>query len=344
MPYSPKIDADFSTLYEIMTGPVQSKLLFVGMELKVFNQLKEPRSSREVAEALGTHLENTRLFLNGLTAMGLVTKSNHLYQNTPFTQTSLVEGSPTCFSDMLRQIASMRERAIADLSALVKKGPPLPSKETDMGDEEVWARYAVSMANYQRAGAAQQAVEIVSAIPEFSSFKTMLDLGGGPGIIGIALVKAHPTMNGVIFDQPAVARIAEQFIKEHHMENRITTMGGDYNEDPIGGKYDLIWASTTLNFAKPNIDSLTQKIYESLNPGGYFVSIADGLTCERTQPGHYVLDQLPSALMGHDFGMNQGVIAGAMVRTGFQTVRSQTIQTPMMPMELDIARKALYPS
>lgn len=336
----PKINADFSRLYEIITGPVQAKLLFVGMELKVFNQLTEPKSSDEVAEALGTHPENTRLFLNGLTAMGLVSKSDHLYQNTPSTQTALAEGGPTGFSEMLKQIASMRERAIADLSTLVKKGPPLPSKETDMGDEGVWTRYAVSMANYQRAGAAQQAVEIVSAIPEFLSFRSMLDLGGGPGIIGIALVKAHPTMNGVIFDQPAVARIAAQFIKEDHMEKRMTVMGGDYNQDSIGGKYDLIWASTTLNFASPDIDSLVKKIHDALNPGGYFVSIADGLTNERTQPGSYVLDQLPSALMGHDFAMSQGVVPDAMVRAGFHTVRSRTLQTPMMPMELDIARKA----
>lgn len=86
-------------------------------------------------------------------------------------------------------------------------------------------RPAASIANYQRAVWAQKAVEIVSGLPEFPLFRTMLDLGGGPGLVGIAIVSAHPSMKGVIFDRPAVVKVAETFIKEYEIEDRIEVMG-----------------------------------------------------------------------------------------------------------------------
>ena len=335
----PEINVSFNELYRILSGPIQSKLLLTGIELKVFNHLSEPRSSDDVAKALETHPENTRLFLDGLSASNLVVKNKGLYQNTTVTQASLVEESPTFIGKMFTLMSHMQDDAIADLPKLAKEGPPLPSKETDMGSEEIWVRYAASMANYQRAGSAQQAVEIVSGLPEFQSFGEMLDLGGGPGLIGIAIVAAHPTMKGVIFDKPSVVNVAERFIKEYEMEDRMAVMGGDYTSDSIGDGYDLIWASATLNFARHDLDTPIKKIYDALNPDGVFVSLSDGLTCERTKPENYVLSTLPSTLMGQDMGIDQGVIADSMLHVGFKSIRSRTIDTSMMPMDLDIGRK-----
>ena len=123
------------------------------------------------------------------------------------------------------------------------------------------------MANYEQAGSAQWAAEMVSQLPEFPSFQKMLDLGGGPGIIGIAIVASHPNMKGVIFDLPAMVKASETFIKEYEMEDRMEVLGGDYNHDSIGGGYDLVLASACLYFGKDNMDSLMKKIYDADGTG-----------------------------------------------------------------------------
>ena len=208
-----------------------------------------------------------------------------------------------------------------------------------MGSEEMWAQVTVINANYQRAGA-QQAAQAVSELPEFSSFKRMLDLGGGPGLLGIAIASAHPSMKSIIFDRPAIVKVAETFIKEYEMEDRMEVMAGDYLSDPIGSGYDLIWASATLNFARYNLDPLIKKIYDALNPGGVFISFQEGLTDERTKPEIMALNSIPTALMGQDMCFNQGEIADSMLRVGFKSVRSRTLDTDWGPMDLDIGRKA----
>ena len=336
----PEVEVSFEGLYRMLIAPIRSKLLLTGIELKVFNHLSEPRLAEAVAEAIGTHPANTRRFLDALTASDLLVKKNGLYQNTPVTQTFLVEDSPTFMGQMFTLTAQMCNPALNNLPKLVKEGPPPPSPEADMSGEEMMLQFALSMANNERSGPAQQVVEIVSGLPEFPSFKKMLDLGGGPGLIGIAIVASHPSMKGVIFDKPAMVKVAETFIVEYEMEDRMEVLGGDYLQDSIGEGYDLIWASATLNFGKDNMDALMKKIYDALNLGGVFISFSDGLTHERTKPGIMVLSWMPMMLMGQDMSLDQGFIADSMLRVGFNSVRSRTLDTPMGPMDLDIGRKA----
>jgi hypothetical protein len=44
-------------------------------------------------------------------------------------------------------------------------------------------------------------------------------------------------------------------------------------------------------------------------------------------------------LSGQDLMFNSGEVAEAMTRAGFSSVESAIVETPMMPLELDIARK-----
>jgi len=335
----PEVNASFADLYEMLIAPIRSKLLLAGIELGVFNHLSEPRTAETVAAAIGSHPENTRLFLDGLAACDLVTKKDGTYRNTAITQEFLVEGSQTFMGPILT-ITAQTFFALDDLPKLVKEGPPPPpTPEADMASEQIWAQFTAAMANAERAGIARQAPEIVSGLPEFPSFKKMLDLGGGPGLIGIAIVAAHPDMLGTIFDRPAVVKVSETAIKEYGLEDRMGVMGGDFIHDPIGEGYDLIWASSSLSLARDDMDSLIAKIYDALSPGGVFVVLHEGLTHERTKPGAMVLSMMPLALMGQDMSFDQGFIADSMLRVGFKSVRSRTLDTDWGPMDLDIGRK-----
>jgi len=336
----PEVNVSFAELYRMLIEPIKSKLLLTGIELGVFDHLSEPKSAKAVAEALGAHPENTKLFLDGLVASDLLIKKEGLYQNTPVTQAFLVEGNSTFLGQMFAFQAQMWYASLNDMPKLIREGHPPPSPEADMGFGEMWAQFVAPMANYERAGVAQQALEIVSELPEFPSFKKMLDIGGGPGLIGIAIVSSHPSMEGIIFDQPAIIKVTETFIKEYEMEDRIRVLGGDYNHDSIGKGYDLIWASNALNFGKDNIDSLMKKVYDALNFGGVSISHCEGLTHERTKPDFVVVSMLPMALMGQDMCFDQGSIADSMLLAGFKSVRSRTLDAPWGTADLDIGRKA----
>jgi hypothetical protein len=116
-------------------------------------------------------------------------------------------------------------------------------------------------------------------------------------------------------------------------------MSGDYLNDPIGEGYDLILASMTLNFALDSFDSLMNKVYAALNPGGIFLSISDGRRDNGTKPEDMVISMLLPLLSGHNIVINEDFIANAMLDSGFYKVRSRPILTPVGEVEYTVGRK-----
>ena len=333
----PEITLSYEDLTKMLIAPIRSKLLLTGIELKVFNYLSKSTSADVVAKTMGTHPSNTRVFLDSLAAIDLLHKKEGRYRNSPIAQAFLVETSPT-FLGRLFTFIKPDDQFLQNLPKLVKEGPPPPPKKPSFSDEAL-AKGVVLMADTERAGYAQKVAELVLTLPEFPSFRKLLDLGGGPGIIGMAIVDAHPTMTGVIFDLLPGVKLTKKFLQEYDMESRMEILGGDFNRDPIGEGYDCVVACNSLQFAQA-IDSVVKKIYHALNPGGVFVSLyAFGQTHERTKPESTVLSVLSMALMGQEGGVDQGYVVDSMLRVGFKSVRSRTLHTAYLPMELDIARK-----
>ena len=328
----PEVNQSYEDLFKMLFAPIRSKLLLTGIELKVFNQLSEPKPADAVAQALGTHPRITEVFLDSLTAIDLLQKKNGLYRNSPITQVFLVEESPTYLGAFLQLMPS--QLCPENLSQLIKEGPP-PMPEMAFSEEMFAQKYA----SVERAGYAQIMVDVVSELPEFPSFRKMLDLGGGPGLIGMAVVAAHPSMKGVIFDLPPMVKAAATFIHEYGMEDRMEVLGGDGFRDSIGEGYDLVLVCNSLQGDKDKLDSVVKKVYDALNTRGVFISCFGGLTHEGTKPEICALSLLSMALAGQDTGFDQGFVADSMLRAGFKSVRSRTLTTPLGPMDLDIARK-----
>jgi hypothetical protein len=334
----PELNLSYEGLFNILNAPLRSKLMLVGIELKIFNILSEPMSHADVAKIIGTHQRNTRVYLDSLASIDLLIKKDGLYRNSPVAQAFLVDDSPTYLGRVLTWLTP-DDQFLQNLPKLVKEGPPLAPKEPSFSDEMLIKGVEV-IADVEKVNYCKEAVNILLDLPEFSSFQKMLDLGGGPGLIGMAIVDAHPSMKGIIFDLPPVIEEAKKFIKEYEMEDRMTVLSGDLNKDSIGDGYDLVWASAVFQFAA-DIDMVVKKVYDSLKSGGVLVSLMPfGLTHERTKPESVVLSLLPMALMGQEMEIDQGYVSDSMLRVGFRNVHSWNLNTYMGPMELDIARKS----
>lgn len=336
----PKADADINKLFEMVYLPVYTKVLFAGIELDIFSELEEAKNDIEIAEKLNLDLKNTRYLLDALTAIELLEKQAGFYKNTVLASKYLVTGHDLFIGEHLRAYSKFSGFDTINIVKMVKEGA-VSEYEGKQGLEgyELYGDYNGMVRNLQRAGRANEIAELVALLPEFHGFKKMLDLGGGPGLIGMAVIQAHPVMNGVIFESPAVGKIAAESIKEYHMEDRVEVVTGDYMTDSIGEGYDFILAIGTLNFAKQDLDTIIRKIYDALNPQGVFMCISEGLTHERTRPKEMIISWLPSFLSGCDFSLEQGEISNAIIRNGFKSVYNRTIKLIMGEMDVDIARK-----
>lgn len=313
-------------LFLHLLGGVKWEALKTAIQLGVFDIVSEPAEASAVAGKLSTHPKNTEHLLNALTAMGYLTKKGGRFQSSVLAEAYLTSGKETFIGESLLHNESwflpVMNGAMADL---VRNGP---GAIDDVSDEKIWETAARTSANHSRCGRAQRVAEYVAALPEFSSFSRMLDLGAGPGIIGIAVAAEHPTLHCVLYDQPIVCKVADEFIAEYGMKDRVRTQAGNYMADSIGHEYDFVMANYTLNFYRDTLDEILGKVYRALNPGGVFMVLTDGLTGEKTAPTGMVLSWLSSALQGNDLSFEQGIIADAMIRAGFVSTQSRSLDDP----------------
>ena len=331
-------DKNFGLLFKMHQGAFYTRLLHEGIRLAVFDHLTQRMEPGPLAEKLAIHPRNTLFFLRGLVAIGLAdTDKTGGFRNTPLSQKYLVQGSPSYLGEYLANHARWNQPFFQNMESILQSGPP--EQELQADDEGIWAKEALGLINFQRTCTGPALAQIISSHPGFLDFSKMLDLGGGPGLNAIAVVGAHPSMSGTIFDRPAVTRVAREEIKKAGMEERIAVQKGDFTHDSLGKGYDLIMATACLNFVREDLGAMMKKIFTALNPGGVFISVHDGMTQNRTRPESIALSWLPVSMMWQELGLDRGDIAQACITAGFKTIQSRPLVYGLGTMELDMAQK-----
>ncbi len=75
---------------------------------------------------------------------------------------------------------------------------------------------------------------------DFSRFSCVVDVGGGRGTLLAAVLSEHPTLQGVLFDQPQVVAGASEFLANAGVSDRVDVVGGSFfDEVPAGDCYLL---------------------------------------------------------------------------------------------------------
>lgn len=334
----PEKRPSFGPLFDWLLGPVRMALLDAAISLGIADILAETDDPDAIAARLEAHPGNTRSFLDALVALGLAQKEQGRYANTPLAAWYLRRDSATYLGGLVGNLKRLEHSNLPRLTELLKSGPPPVTGENRL-DEAHWKRSARNLACYQKAGLADLAADIVDTLPESPKLRRLLDLGGGPGVVGLTILGRHPAMQGALADLPPVIEAAREEIEASGLVGRMALYPGDYNSADFGSGYDLVWASHNLYFAK-DLNGLFGRILKALNPGGVFISFHEGLTEERTKPPFYILSRISLALEGQDVSFEAGEIARAALAAGFLSLETRIRDTPMGEVRVDILRKA----
>ena len=70
-------------------------------------------------------------------------------------------------------------------------------------------------------------------------------------------------------DRPAALEVAKMLAKQSSLESRLSYQSGNFLDDKIAGKYDIIWYSNVLHIYSPAENlKVFKKIKRALRPGG----------------------------------------------------------------------------
>ena len=330
-------------------APVQADALAAALELGIFEVLATPHTPAQLAATLSLHAPHTALLLELLWSMQVLERDAadaaaqadaQRYRCAATTLQYFCRDSDAfCGDAWLYRLHALRHFA-TQLSSLVREGGKAAPYSAANGVN--WAAAAQQqIGQEQRAVTMRAALSVMQRVAPFAAGSTplrLLDLGGGPGWVAIALAQAHAGLHGCVFDWPETVAVAAANIAHAQLADRLETLGGDLDSDDIGGEYDLIWCSSVLHFV-PDAAAALRKIHAALKPGGVFVCVQAEIAPAPGDAARVLPYYLPMRMLGRTV-TRQGELAQLLRMAGWRQVEQYGASDfPMAPVQVLVARK-----
>lgn len=282
-PVSPK------PIMQIGMGFFLSKILLSAVKLGIFTELAgSPMTGEQIRKHFGFHGRGLYDFLDALTAMGFLhrdgLKDEAVYRNSVMSDLYLDSRKESYVGGMLEMGNDRLYPFWGKLETALQTGK-LQNEST--GDEEDF--FATL---YEEPERLKQFVKAMStgqlnnfkALAEkidFSSYKTLCDIGGADGALCIQVARQHPHITCKVFDLPQVRELAIERITKSGLSDRIEFITGSFWEDDIP-EVDVITMGNILHdWDEAGKLQLLDKTYQSLTNNGACMIIENIIDDER---------------------------------------------------------------
>lgn len=192
---------DFEPIERILFGAAASDVLMESVRMRLYDHLVTPLPASSISAVIGIPEPAAAVLLDLLEGRGLIQKSGQLYGNSPLASEFLVSTSRFYQGDALELQNGNLRRVLADMPRLLKK----PGANRDNLTGRFGSRgFMQGALQYALRGALQDAVEFVTALPGFSGWRRMCDVGGSHGRYSMSLLDRNPALSAVVSDLPGV--------------------------------------------------------------------------------------------------------------------------------------------
>ncbi|MCH7719863.1 MAG: methyltransferase [Planctomycetes bacterium] len=162
-----------------------------------------------------------------------------------------------------------RWRATLNTAESIRTGLPQAKVDFSGGSEE-------ELEGFLRAitpGTVAAARELVDRY-DFSSCRTLADVGGGSGALAMVIAEEYPGVRATVIDLPTVTPIARRIIRESAAADRIDVAPADAVAGPIPGAYDVAVLRALIQVLSPDdVVPMLRNVYAVLNPGGVVLEL-----------------------------------------------------------------------
>ena len=231
-------------LFRMVTGYYVSRAIYVVARLGIADHLSEgPRRVDDLAAATGTHAPSLKRVLRLLASVGVFTEeADSRFALTPIGD-CLRANVPGSMRAAALLFGGVTQQAWGELQHSVETGEPAFRRVFGMDPFDYMAQHPDEAANFDAAMAdfTKHIAAAVVAAYDFSPFRRIVDIGGGNGALLAGILKANPSLAGVLFDLPQVADRAIAPMRELGLADRCEIVGGDFFKAvPAGGDAYLL--------------------------------------------------------------------------------------------------------
>jgi ubiquinone/menaquinone biosynthesis C-methylase UbiE len=280
-----------------------------------------PRTIPQIAQETGASVRGLTALLNGLVSLQLLSRKGGRYGLTAESAEFLVSTKPSYHGVFFRHISDQLMPAWLQLPEVVRTGQPARQIDTANESAEFFAKFVESIfpLSFPAASAFGQHLKIA----RLKQPSSVLDIGAGSGVWGIALAKQSPQVRITAVDWPQVLEVTRRVATRHGVGDRLTTSAGDLAEAEFGSGHQIATVGHILHSEGAGRSRrLIRKIFDALAPGGV-IAIQEFLpNDERTGPPTaliFALNMLVNTVEGDTFTFPE--ISAWLKEAGFRNPR-----------------------
>ena len=248
-----------------------SRCVIAAERFHIFRKLDgRELTSAEVGRRTGISREYCESFLDFLVFLGLLKKRDNLYRNSALASRYLVRQRSIRGTELWSRYCAEDYAALSVLEDVLSRGKNWQQilgrkRKRDyelLREDPDWARdFTYLLYDMHKSDA-----DILAKNLDLSDYHSLLDIGGGSGVMSIALVRAHPHLKACILDFEFVCETARRIIRSESLSRRIKTLVGDMSR-AIPGGFDVV-----MFWDIGHIDTRVMKMaYDSMPDGGMIV-------------------------------------------------------------------------
>lgn len=109
----------------------------------------------------------------------------------------------------------------------------------------------------------------IADLVDLTGVERMMDLGGGSGVVSMALLRKYPALTSVVVDIENVCAAGREIAVEEGLSDRLSYHPAEFASDHFPTGIDLVLKCDVSVFGL----ALFRKMYESLKPGGRLICV-----------------------------------------------------------------------
>jgi SAM-dependent methyltransferase len=317
--------ATMDEVLDLLQGSYTSAALGAALELGLFWLVEErPLKAEEIGAALDVPGFRCRYWLQLLEDAGLLDRTDEGYAPSPVARTAIMGAYSRETWAFLAHEAREAFPVLRDLalhirnpgSVMTALGGAPPNYVTAMaGDAERARRFTRMLYEIH-----QPLAKAIAASLDLAGVERVMDLGGGSGVVSIALLAGNPRSEAVVVDINAVCRAGAEIARETPARDRITYHPADFLKEDWPGGFDMVIECDVGEYGS----DLFRRVRRALKPDGRFV----------------IIDQFPAAVGQARPGQLYWAFERSLADPGFHFATAEEVIQELKAAGFVIARQS----
>jgi len=223
--------ADRDALIAMITGCWKTRVIGEAVRLGIFDRLQDgPADADVLAGAVGGNADGVMRLLRALAVLGLVRhEPGNRFALTP--QGALLRrDAPDSLNGLAGHWATRMWASFAGIGESFETGEASAPSGREHFAEQQADPAASDIFNRAMAEGSLRVGRALAGAYDFSTCRTVMDVGGGYGALLVGPLEAHTHLTGKLFDLQSLAEPALAYLAEQGVGGRVDYLGGSFFE------------------------------------------------------------------------------------------------------------------